>query len=53
MAKVLLLPDVRASFAELGMEPVGNAPQEVALAIQSDLRKWAKVIKDSGAKAEQ
>ena len=53
MAKVLLLPDVRASFAELGMEPVGNAPQEVALVIQSDLRKWAKVVKDSGAKAEQ
>jgi tripartite-type tricarboxylate transporter receptor subunit TctC len=53
MARVLALPDVRARFAELGMEPVGNTPQELTRIIQSDLRRWAKVIEDSGAKAEQ
>ncbi len=50
--KVIALPDIRARFAELGMEPVGNTPKELAAVIQSDLLKWAKVIKDSGAKAD-
>jgi len=50
--KVIALPDIRARFAELGMEPVGNAPKELAAVIQSDLAKWAKVIRDSGAKPE-
>lgn len=50
--KVIALPDVRARFADLGMEPVGNTPGGLALVIQSDLPKWAKVIKDSGAKPE-
>jgi tripartite-type tricarboxylate transporter receptor subunit TctC len=53
LARVLALPEVRARFSELGMEPVGNRPQELAQVIQSDLRKWAKVIKDSGAKPDQ
>lgn len=49
---MIALPDVRARFADLGMEPVGNTPGGLALVIQSDLPKWAKVIKDSGAKPE-
>jgi len=53
LARIIALPDVRARFAELGMEPVGNSPQEIALIIQSDVQRWARVIKDSGAKAEQ
>ena len=50
--KVIAAPDIRARFAELGMEPVGNTPKELAAIIQSDLSKWVKVIKDSGAKAD-
>jgi tripartite-type tricarboxylate transporter receptor subunit TctC len=52
IVKVLAQPDVRARFSELGMEPVGNSPQELAGIIQSDLVKWARVIKDSGARPE-
>ncbi len=52
MRKLIALPDVRARFTELGMEPVGNTEQELARIIQSDLLKWAKAIKASGAKAE-
>lgn len=52
IVKVIALPDVRARFAELGMEPVGNSPQEFAFVIKSDVPKWAKVIKESGAKAD-
>ena len=52
LVKVTALPETHARFADLAMEPVGNAPREFALIIQSDLVKWLKVIKDSGVKAE-
>ncbi len=52
LLKLIALPDVRARFAELGMEPAGTSEQALARVIQSDLVKWAKVIKTSGAKAE-
>jgi tripartite-type tricarboxylate transporter receptor subunit TctC len=51
-AKALALPDLRAKFADLGMEGIGNSPDEFAAVIKSDIPKWAKVIKDSGMKAE-
>lgn len=50
--RLLMVPDVRMRFAELGMEPVGNSEQAFARGIQSDLLKWAKVIKAAGVKAE-
>lgn len=52
LLKLIALSDVRARFAELGMEPAGTSEQALARVIQSDLVKWAKVIKTSGAKAE-
>lgn len=52
IVRAIAQPDLRARFAELGMEPVGNSPKELALIIQSDLVKWAKVIKASGAKPD-
>ncbi len=52
MRKVIAEPDVRARFTELGMEPLGNAEPEFARVIQSDLVKWAKVIKASGVKID-
>ncbi len=52
LQKLMTQPDVRARFAELGMEPAGTSEAELARVIQSDTMKWAKVIKASGAKAE-
>ena len=52
LQRLVALPDVRARFAELGMEPAGTTEQELARIIQSDLVKWANVIKASGAKTE-
>lgn len=42
---------MRARFAQLGLDPVGNAPDELAAIIKADLVKWAKVIKEVGIKA--
>jgi tripartite-type tricarboxylate transporter receptor subunit TctC len=52
LLKLIALPDVRARFAELGMDPAGTSERELANIIQADLVKWAKVIKAAGAKAD-
>ena len=46
--KALALPDVRAKLADLGLEGIGNSPDEFAAVIKSAIPKWAKVIKESG-----
>lgn len=52
IVKALALPDVRAKFADLGLETIGNSPDEFAAAIQSEIPKWAKVIKESDMKPD-
>ncbi len=52
VARILKLPDVKERYAALGAEPVGNSPEEFAAYCKSELLKWAKVVKDSGAKAD-
>ena len=49
---VLALPEVRAKLADLGIEVIGNSPEEFAAAIKSEIPKWAKLLKDSGIKAD-
>ncbi len=51
-AKILRLPDVRERYAALGAEPVGSTPDEFAAYCRSELTKWAKIVKESGAKAD-
>ena len=51
-AKILKLPEVRERYAALGAEPVGSTPDEFAAYCRSELVKWAKVVKQSGAKAD-
>ena len=50
--KALAQADVRARFADLGLETIGNSPDEFAAAIKSGIPKWAKVIKESGIKPD-
>jgi tripartite-type tricarboxylate transporter receptor subunit TctC len=51
--RVLALPDVRGKLAEIGMETIGNSPEEFAAVIKSEIPKWAKLIRESGIKADQ
>jgi tripartite-type tricarboxylate transporter receptor subunit TctC len=48
--KALATPEIRAKFAELGTEPVGNTPDEFAAVIKKEIPEWAKVIKEAGIK---
>lgn len=44
-AKVLESAEVRGRLEDLGMQPVGNSPEDFARAIKEESAHWAKVIK--------
>lgn len=52
IVKVLQMPDVKERLSSLGADPVGNTPEQFATFIQAEIKKWAKVIKDSGARVD-
>jgi tripartite-type tricarboxylate transporter receptor subunit TctC len=52
VVRVFTLPDVKEKLAKLGLDPILGGPDELAKVQQSEIAKWAKVVKDSGAKAE-
>jgi tripartite-type tricarboxylate transporter receptor subunit TctC len=49
IAKIVKLADVRERLGGLGAEPAGNSPDEFAAYCRSELAKWAKIVKASGA----
>src|SRR5262245_545192 len=52
LVKALNQPDVRGRIEADGSEPVGSSPDEFRRFLQADMDKWAKVVKESGAKLE-
>ncbi|MCC6889244.1 MAG: tripartite tricarboxylate transporter substrate binding protein [Hyphomicrobiales bacterium] len=49
---LLKLPDVASRLETLGMIGVGSTTEELARHMEKERKLWAKVIRDSGAKAE-
>lgn len=52
IVKALKLPEVKDRLKLDGAEPVGSAPQEFAAYLKREIAKWAKVIRQSGARAD-
>jgi tripartite-type tricarboxylate transporter receptor subunit TctC len=50
LVKILNEPSVRERIVFDGSEPVGSSPEEFRRFMHADLAKWAKVVKESGAK---
>jgi len=50
--KVLAMAEVAAKLHDLGMDVIGNAPDEFGRVIKSEIPLWAKVIKEAGVQSE-
>ncbi len=50
--KAFALSDLRAKFSELGLDVIGNTPDEFTTVIKTETPKWAKVIAESGIKPD-
>jgi len=49
---VLRMPDVAERLSSQGAEAIGSSPEEFGSYIRSETAKWAKVVRQSGAKTE-
>jgi tripartite-type tricarboxylate transporter receptor subunit TctC len=45
--------EMRASFAQLGIEPIVTSPQDFAAIIAQEVPKWAEVVRITGVKAAE
>jgi tripartite-type tricarboxylate transporter receptor subunit TctC len=45
-------PDVREKLGALGMDSRQNSPSDFAAFLRDEVAKWAKAVKESGAKAD-
>jgi tripartite-type tricarboxylate transporter receptor subunit TctC len=52
VSKILKSGDISRRLIDIGLEPVGSTADELAAYQRSEITKWAKVVKDSGARAE-
>jgi len=52
LTRILQLPEIRERLAAIDFEPVGNSPEEFGAIIRKEVVRWAKVVKESGAKLD-
>jgi tripartite-type tricarboxylate transporter receptor subunit TctC len=52
MADALQSEDVRAKLGGLGLEPVGDTPQQFDALIRAESRKWGDIVQRAGIKVE-
>lgn len=52
MVAAMNTPELKKIWAEQGATPGGMPPAEMAALVKSEIAKWAKVVKDAGAKVD-
>ncbi|HZQ74909.1 MAG TPA: tripartite tricarboxylate transporter substrate binding protein [Burkholderiales bacterium] len=52
LVRILRLPEVNKRILADGSEPIGSDPEEFRQFMLADLAKWARVVKESGAKLD-
>jgi tripartite-type tricarboxylate transporter receptor subunit TctC len=50
--RVLAAPDFRSRVMLEAVAPIGSTPEEFGAFIKSEIARWAKVVRDSGAKVD-
>lgn len=50
--EALKKPEVVAHYQRMGAEPVGSSPKEFQAYLRSEEKKWAEIVKRSGARAD-
>jgi len=50
--KALAQPGLRGKFADLGLETIGNSPDEFANVIRAEVPKWGKRLREAGIKVD-
>lgn len=52
VAKALDSSDARERLATLGCEPLKGTSEQLAAIVREDLVRWARIVKESGAKVD-
>ena len=52
MQRVLAQPDVKERLLAGGVDVAGSTPEELARFQRAEMEKWAKIVKDSGARVD-
>jgi tripartite-type tricarboxylate transporter receptor subunit TctC len=52
MNRVVQSPDIRERLEALAFEPVGGSQREFAEYVKAEIAKWAKVVRETGAKPD-
>jgi tripartite-type tricarboxylate transporter receptor subunit TctC len=52
VVKAIALPDLRERYVSMGLEPLGNSPEEFGVQIRADIARWAKVVRIANVQAQ-
>ena len=52
IAKFIVRPELGKQLSTMGVEAVGSTPEALKKVLAEDLKRWAQVVKDSGAKID-
>jgi len=52
IARIITMPDTREQLRQQGADAVGNSQAEFMAFFQSEMTKWAKVIREAGIQPE-
>ena len=53
IARAVHLPEVKQKLLDQGADPVGSSQEELRRVVETELKSWAAVIRNSGIKVEQ